>query len=127
MTRRAAFWWGVLGSIAPEVLRFFKLLQSGQPLPNLQWIIYALFLLVYMCLAGAATCTQHGGFVTVMHAHSGEILSEGGLHIVPHRIRKRTARAQLFGTGWTLSPSSLAFSTIDIRDPSSEVRLRPSP
>jgi hypothetical protein len=55
MTRRAAFWWGVLGSIAPEVLRFFKLLQSGQPLPNLQWIIYALFLFVYMCLAGAVS------------------------------------------------------------------------
>ena len=55
MARPAAVWWGVLGSVAPEVLRFFKLLQSGQPLPNLQWIIYTLFLLVYMCLAAAVS------------------------------------------------------------------------
>ena len=28
-------------------------------------------------------CTEDGSFVTVMHAHIGEILSECGLHIVP--------------------------------------------
>lgn len=52
MRGREAFGWGCIGSVAPEVLRFFKLASGGQPLPSLNWTVYAGFLLLYILLAG---------------------------------------------------------------------------
>jgi hypothetical protein len=35
------FGWGCFGALLPELLRFFKLVDAGQPLPNLNWPLYA--------------------------------------------------------------------------------------
>jgi hypothetical protein len=53
MSRRAAFAWGMVGSILPEVLRFFKLVSAGQSLPNIRWDLYGALLIVYVLSAGA--------------------------------------------------------------------------
>lgn len=55
MTQVEAFRWGLIGAVAPEVLRFFKLVSNGQGLPDLHWGPYGFLLLVYMALAGTIT------------------------------------------------------------------------
>jgi hypothetical protein len=52
MGKKASFWWAVVGATAPEILRFFKLVSSGQVLPNLNWPLYGLFLIFYCFVAG---------------------------------------------------------------------------
>jgi hypothetical protein len=53
MKPRSSFLWGCVGSIAPEVLRWFKIASAGQPIPPLNWGFYAGILVVYILLAGA--------------------------------------------------------------------------
>ncbi len=55
MKNSSLFWWGSFGAVVPEVLRFFKLAAAGQPLPNLQWPIYGLLLVLFVLVAGAFT------------------------------------------------------------------------
>jgi hypothetical protein len=55
MKARETFLWGCIGGLAPEVLRRFKVVSSGAPLPSLNWILYSMFLCVYVLLAGAVT------------------------------------------------------------------------
>jgi hypothetical protein len=53
MNVRGSFAWGCLGALAPEILRFFKLISSAQELPHLEWSLYAPLLVLYVALAGA--------------------------------------------------------------------------
>jgi hypothetical protein len=53
MSSRGAFAWGCIGALAPEILRFFKLISNGLKLPEIQWPVYALCLFLYVVLAGA--------------------------------------------------------------------------
>jgi hypothetical protein len=52
MTRQACFWWGAFGSLLPEILRFFKLVAAGDPLPHLNWPIYLGFLVLFVGSSG---------------------------------------------------------------------------
>jgi hypothetical protein len=52
MSKKASFGWASLGAIAPEILRFFRLVSTGQPLPNLNWWLYGLGLIGYCFVAG---------------------------------------------------------------------------
>lgn len=52
MGKKASFWWAVVGATAPEILRFFRLVSGGQALPNLNWWLYGLFLILYCFVAG---------------------------------------------------------------------------
>ncbi len=52
MNTSGAFAWGCLGAVAPEILRFFKLVSGGQKLPEIQWLTYLSLLLLYVLLAG---------------------------------------------------------------------------
>jgi hypothetical protein len=52
VTRRECFLWGAFGGLLPEVVRFFKIVQSGTSLPDLNWTLYALFLLLFVSCAG---------------------------------------------------------------------------
>jgi CDP-diglyceride synthetase len=47
------FWWGCFGALLPELLRFFKLAASGQPLPGLNWPLYAGLFCLFVLSAGA--------------------------------------------------------------------------
>jgi len=49
------FWYGCFGAVLPELLRFFKLVSAGQPLPNLNWPLYMILLLLFVLAAGAFT------------------------------------------------------------------------
>jgi hypothetical protein len=42
----------MVGALLPEALRFFKIVSSGQPLPQIHWLLYIGFLCVYCFLAG---------------------------------------------------------------------------
>ena len=53
MKKRSAFLWGCVGGIAPEVLRWFKIVSVGAPLPQLDWALYTVFLFLYVLVAGA--------------------------------------------------------------------------
>jgi hypothetical protein len=53
MNGRECFKWGCVGAVAPEVLRFFKIVSEGKSLPSLNWIEYFLLLLLYVVMAGA--------------------------------------------------------------------------
>jgi len=55
MKGRESFLWGCVGGLAPEVLRFFKVVSSGALLPSLNWVAYAVLLSAYVLLAGAVT------------------------------------------------------------------------
>jgi hypothetical protein len=52
MNTRGAFAWGCLGAVAPEILRFFKIVSNGQNLPDMHWPVYSLLLVFYVLLAG---------------------------------------------------------------------------
>lgn len=39
----------------PELLRFFKLVSVGQPLPNLNWLLYGILLVLFVLASGAFT------------------------------------------------------------------------
>ena len=52
MTQTASFRWGLLGAFLPEVVRFFRIVSSGQPLPNLNWLFYVIILIAYCTVAG---------------------------------------------------------------------------
>jgi hypothetical protein len=52
MNGRKSFLWGCVRALAPEVVRFFKLVASGSPLPHLDWLLYAGFLFLFMLVAG---------------------------------------------------------------------------
>ena len=53
MKARDSFLWGCLGGLAPEVLRWFKVVSAGNPLPHLDWVLYAVFLSLYVVVAGS--------------------------------------------------------------------------
>ncbi len=55
MSRKASFWWGVIGALAPEVIRLFKTVSAAQPLPAFQWAIYITLLLLFAGLGGAVS------------------------------------------------------------------------
>jgi len=55
MKARESFLWGCIGGVAPEALRFFKVISTGAPLPSLNWTLYSIVLAVYVVLAGAVT------------------------------------------------------------------------
>jgi hypothetical protein len=41
--------------LLPELLRFFKLVDAGQPLPNLNWPLYAALFALFILAAGPFT------------------------------------------------------------------------
>jgi hypothetical protein len=49
------FGWGCFGALLPELLRFFKLVDAGQPLPNLNWPLYAALFSLFVLAAGPFT------------------------------------------------------------------------
>jgi len=51
LTSRESWAWGALGSVAPEVLRFYKLVQTGQSLPEFT-IAYFIISLLFLVCAG---------------------------------------------------------------------------
>lgn len=53
LPKQEAFAWGALGSVIPEILRFFRIISTGQPIPNLQWGLYGIVLLAFCFSAGA--------------------------------------------------------------------------
>jgi hypothetical protein len=53
MKARESFLWGCIGGLAPEILRWFKIVSTGNPFPHLDWILYAIFLALYVAIAGA--------------------------------------------------------------------------
>ncbi len=52
MSRTECFWWGAFGAILPQVVKFFKIVAEGDPLPHLNWILYFIVLAVFVCAAG---------------------------------------------------------------------------
>lgn len=46
------FGWACFGAVLPELLRFFKLVAVGQPLPNLNWPLYGVLLFFFVLAAG---------------------------------------------------------------------------
>jgi len=52
MSGKQCFWWGVFGAILPEIVKFFKLAAIGNSLPPLNWVVYAVFLLLFAGAAG---------------------------------------------------------------------------
>jgi hypothetical protein len=50
-----AFFWGCIGGAAPEVLRWFKIFSTGSQYPQLDWVLYFIFLVLYILLAGAVS------------------------------------------------------------------------
>ena len=52
MSRTACFWWGAFGGILPQVVRFFNIISVGDPLPLLNWTLFAIILLLLVCSAG---------------------------------------------------------------------------
>jgi hypothetical protein len=52
MSRAQSFFWGMIGSLLPEALRFFKIVAAGQALPAIRWDLYVGLLVVYCVLAG---------------------------------------------------------------------------
>jgi hypothetical protein len=52
MKKSHLFWWGAFGSVLPELLRFFKLVASGQALPPLNWPLYGGLLSLFVLSAG---------------------------------------------------------------------------
>lgn len=55
MKNSTLFWCGCFGSLLPQLLRFFKLVADGQPLPSLDWPLYFLLLFLFVLAAGAFT------------------------------------------------------------------------
>jgi hypothetical protein len=55
MKARESFFWGFVGGLAPEVLRWFKIVSIGAPLPPIRWELYAMALSAYVLLAGLVT------------------------------------------------------------------------
>jgi CDP-diglyceride synthetase len=53
MKKYQLFLWGCFGAVLPELLRFFKLVTTGQPLPNLNWPLYGSILFLFVLAAGA--------------------------------------------------------------------------
>jgi hypothetical protein len=53
MKPQHAFFWGCIGGVAPEVLRWFKIASIGSPPPHLDWVFYSIFLFFYTLIAGA--------------------------------------------------------------------------
>lgn len=39
---RAAFFWGLFGSMLPEVLRLYRVASSGQPQPDFHWFYFSM-------------------------------------------------------------------------------------
>jgi len=54
LTSRAAFWWGLLGSALPEVVRIYKIVTSGAGEPHFSWP-YFLISVVFLLCAGFFT------------------------------------------------------------------------
>jgi hypothetical protein len=52
MSRYQSFFWGMVGAVLPEALRFFKIVAGSQPLPPIRWELYGGLLTVYCVLAG---------------------------------------------------------------------------
>jgi len=52
MSAREAFLWGSIGGLAPEVLRWFKIAATGGAIPQLHWLLYVVFLVLYVLIAG---------------------------------------------------------------------------
>jgi len=55
MAGRECFRWGFPGALAPEILRFFKIVSAGNKLPSLDWTVYLLLLLACVVMAGAVS------------------------------------------------------------------------
>jgi hypothetical protein len=60
MKPQAAFLWGCIAGVAPEELRWFKIFSTGSPYPQLDWILYFIFLVLYILLAGAVAFNPDG-------------------------------------------------------------------
>jgi hypothetical protein len=52
MSKNASFWWGLFGAVLREVIRFFAIASRGDSLPNLNWYLYGVTLLLYILCAG---------------------------------------------------------------------------
>ncbi len=52
MTKKLCFFWGAFGGVLPEVVRFFRIVAVGDPLPHLNWVLYVVFLLLFVVFAG---------------------------------------------------------------------------
>jgi len=55
MKNSQLFWWGCFGAVLPELLRFFRLVAAGQPLPNLNWPLYGGLFVLFVIAAGPFT------------------------------------------------------------------------
>lgn len=51
MTARERFWWGLFGSVLPEIIRLKNLVSSGQALPEFTWP-FIFISLAYIIAAG---------------------------------------------------------------------------
>lgn len=51
MTARERFWWGLFGSVLPEIIRLKNLVSSGQELPEFTWP-FIFISLIYIVAAG---------------------------------------------------------------------------
>jgi hypothetical protein len=49
---KVSFWCAALGAATPQIVRFFSLVSTGRPLPNLNWWQYVPLLIVYCFIAG---------------------------------------------------------------------------
>lgn len=47
-----AFWWAAFGSVLPQVVRFAAIIDHGQALPALSWILYFAIQIVLSVSAG---------------------------------------------------------------------------
>ncbi|HEV2380731.1 MAG TPA: hypothetical protein VG206_13175 [Terriglobia bacterium] len=52
MSGKQAFWWGAFGAILPEIVKLFKIVAAGDPLPHLNWTAYIVLLMLFACFAG---------------------------------------------------------------------------
>ena len=55
MSDAERFWWGAFGSATPHVIQFGKLAFDGDPLPRLNWVFWAIMMLVYGLVAGGVS------------------------------------------------------------------------
>jgi hypothetical protein len=53
MKPQRVFVWGCVGGVAPEILRWFKIVSTGALIPQLDWGLYSVFLVLYILLVSA--------------------------------------------------------------------------
>jgi len=51
MNPQPCFWWGLFGSVLPEIVRLYKLVTAGQNLPDISWP-YFLISVIFIVAAG---------------------------------------------------------------------------